>query len=421
MKKSIAILLALVILIAAFPSSVFADAPSAQGTTESEALVAGSNLLTATISEEDIFITAEEAEYIAQRFIADTIAAGLSSWDDETTIVSTVTMYDQTNLGNITAYCVELNAGYIVVSAYAGTENIIFEWSDIASPIYKELDISDSDRIVYTGALEYYKDSGTATLETPDGNFVKRAAISNAFERARDVQNTPCSVLSSIIQERQSVSTAAVITDPFKHADSVYAGPFKYYEHINKWDSSSSSLSLVNMSSFDCKNHCGPTAITNMLKMYGNRFSVSSIKKDSVKEIFNTVLGVGGSKYYFNADIEIGDDIVLGGTVNAWAGAYIKDCFSEYGLNASCTKKDISYDNVKSSLANDHLLYLMVMGHSTYGNHHMVCYAYTRLVSTTTGLYKTYLKVADGWSTSPRYVDLATATSDEYWDAKISR
>lgn len=121
----------------------------------------------------------------------DTIAAGISSWNDDTAIVSTVTMYDQTNLGNLTAYCIELNAGYIVISAYAGAENIIFEWSDVASPIYKEMNISAGDKIVYTGTLEYYKDSGTATLEAPDGRLVERATISNAFESARDVQNTP--------------------------------------------------------------------------------------------------------------------------------------------------------------------------------------------------------------------------------------
>lgn len=63
----------------------------------------------------------------------------------------------------------------------------------------------------------------------------------------------------------------------------------------------------------------------------------------------------------------------------------------------------------------------MVNNHSTYGDHHMVCYAYTRLISETTGLYKTYLKVADGWDTRPKYVDLATVTSDTYWEARISR
>lgn len=63
----------------------------------------------------------------------------------------------------------------------------------------------------------------------------------------------------------------------------------------------------------------------------------------------------------------------------------------------------------------------MVNNHSTYGDHHMVCYAYTRLISETTGLYKAYLKVADGWDTRPKYVDLATVTSDTYWEARISR
>lgn len=420
MKKVLVLVLALIIL-TTLPVCAFADDIMMQSTAISETPISSGSISIGNVEESDMFISLEEAEYIAMRFVADTISAGLSSWDEDTEVTSTATMYDQTAESNITAYCVELNSGYVVISAYIGVENIVLEWSDVALPIYENLDISDGDKIVYVGAFGYYKDSGTNILETLSGTSVEKNQISNRLESARDIRNVPEYVLSSITQTNISVCSGSVITDPYAHANATYAGPFNYYEHINKWDSSSSPLTLINMSRFNCKNHCGPTAITNMLKMYGDRFNISSIKGDTVDELFGSVLWIGNAKYYFNADISIGDDLVLGGTVNAWAGAYIKECFKEYGLTATCTKKTISYSNIKTSLSNDHLLYLMATGHPTYGNHAMACYAYTRLVSSTTGLYKTYLKVADGWSTRPRYVDLATMTSDEYWDATISR
>ena len=50
------------------------------------------------------------------------------------------------------------------------------------------------------------------------------------------------------------------------------------------------------------------------------------------------------------------------------------------------------------------------IGSIMYGNHAVMCFVYARLVSQTTGYYKTYLKIADGWSPAQnRYIDLSTA------------
>lgn len=78
-----------------------------------------------TITEEDIFVTAEVAGYIAQSFMNDTIEAQLSNWDSSTSVTNIVTMYDQTCKDQITAYTVELTQGYIVVSAYLGIDTLI--------------------------------------------------------------------------------------------------------------------------------------------------------------------------------------------------------------------------------------------------------------------------------------------------------
>lgn len=419
MKKTISLVLVLVLLITVLPIGASAIDLTAGETkipiTKGDVDIGNIS----TVDEEDIFVSEEEAGYIAQLFVNDTIEAGVSSWNSDTSIASIVTMYDNTGENNITAYSVEFDKGYVVVSAYLGIENIIIEWSDTASPIYKGMETADSDRIIYLGALACYKDLGDGSMETANGYIVPKVEVANALETARDVGNVPVQILASIVQSKGAETTESIITNPYTHANRNYAGPFKYSSHINKWDTSENHLRVIDMAAFNdygYENHCGPTAITNMLRMYGNRFNVSSIKRLTDYALFTAVVKQGDGKYYFNMDIGS-----LGGTINALTGAYISECFDNYGLDATCTRTDISYDNIRATLLRDRLMDIIVMGHGTYGRHQIVGYAYTRLVSTTTGYYKTYVKIADGWSTSPRYADLATLTSDTYWDVKISR
>ena len=79
------------------------------------------------VETEDLLITYEEAEYIAQFFLRDIVNAGISSWTSRTAIVQGQEMYAPGNSEDLTAYAFELTQGYIVVSAYLGVENIILE------------------------------------------------------------------------------------------------------------------------------------------------------------------------------------------------------------------------------------------------------------------------------------------------------
>jgi hypothetical protein len=78
-----------------------------------------------------------------------------------------------------------------------------------------------------------------------------------------------------------------------------------------------------------------------------------------------------------------------------------------------------TYNNIRSDLNSGNILPLNLVGHPLYNGgtdtrHEVLCYAYTRLYNECNGNYKTYLKIADGWSTVARYVDLATViTYDE--------
>ncbi|WP_312281858.1 hypothetical protein, partial [Oscillibacter sp.] len=375
--------------------------------------VALSKAAIATVTEDDLLVSEDEANYIAQLFVSDLVKSEAVSWNENTDVVRIVPMYDQEN--NTTAYTVELTEGYVVVSAYMGVDNIILEWSDVAEPIYHEFEFEDNERIIYAGQLGYYKDSGLSTLENLDGEQIMRTEIENSLASAKEVENVPTPVLAAIIEEKSAVSRGVFddeIDDPFAHANQYYVGPFSRHDSINKWESNGRTIECHSTSEFSgYKNHCGPTAITNMLIMYGNRYGINTINRKSTQDIFQRVADIGTANlYYVNSDL----GGVIGGTSNTLAAKYTQVCFEEYGIDSGFWRRDLTYDNIVATLEEDYIMYVMLQGHQTYGNHHIVGYAYTHLISSTTGLFKTYLKVADGWTTHPRYIDLASASGDDY-------
>jgi hypothetical protein len=162
--------------------------------------------------------------------------------------------------------------------------------------------------------------------------------------------------------------------------------------------------------------------------MYGNKYSNSAIKNKTGAQVFSAVAVYGAERlYYVNMDVTV-FNYTLGGTFNFATGSYLRNSFADLGVTYSSVDGQyaITYANVKSSLEKGALVYLMLSGHETYDDHHLVCYAYTRLYTEYTNRYKTYLKVSDGWTNSStgnsraRYVDLATVSSgSKYWEVNF--
>ena len=416
MKKVLSIVLSVVMLLSMSVPAFAADI------IESETVVIGGD----SSEREDLFISAELAQEITTLFISDMIAIGEVSWDASTDIVEVIAMYDGTDENNITAYTIELDEGYVVISAYVDVPNVVLEWSDKAEPLYKEFDLAETDQIVYGGSLYYYKDSGNGTLETLTGFTIEQSEVINVLETKYDLANVPTAIVSALVNDNDASlmtttpGSSSVITDPISHADQWYNGPYSCNDYQNHWEENGSTVECHSTSEYrnlgnGFKNHCGPTAITNMLVMYGNRFEVTEINNEDDDDIFLTVANIGTSHlYYINSDA-LG---IIGGTANASADNYILDAFEAYDVSGITVEGrfNINYTNIEISLRNDRLLYLLLDDHDLYGNHHVICYAYTRLVSSTDGSYVTYLKVADGWASTPRYIDIASVNGDKYWE-----
>lgn len=152
-KKSLCTLLSLVTCLTMVSFPVSAKEPARYTITPE---VAGTETAV-VLTDNDLSINEEVAEYIAQFFVEDMMATGQTTWETEPTLVETVPMYDE-NGEDITAYTVELSNGYVVVSAYIDVPNIILEWADEAEPVYSLIDVplSNTGKIVYTGALNYF-------------------------------------------------------------------------------------------------------------------------------------------------------------------------------------------------------------------------------------------------------------------------
>ena len=375
----------------------------------------------ASIKEEDLMIDEETAVEIAKLFLQDMIKIDDVKWTRDTVIIDTVTLFADSSKDEASAYSIKLSEGYIIVSAYIDVPNMILEWSDLATPLHEVFETSERNRYIYTGPLCYYKDCLDGSVEALDGTRIPYEKIKKEKWSQRDVSNVPPEIIDIILNERQdskngtTMRSSGPITNMFIHARELYGGHFSVHDSQNHWGSYLPFHSMAEYSQLGngYENHCGPTAITNMLIMYGQRFNVSSINNTNHHNIFFYFLTIGiANLYYHNTDF-----LVFGGTMNALANNYIQNCFSSYGVTVTCPATFyINYTTVERSLRTDNLLYIMLRGNECYGNHHLVGYAYYRLFNNNYTQSATYIRVADGWDTNARYLDIQSIGSDRFWE-----
>lgn len=287
--------------------------------------------------------------------------------------------------------------------------------------MYASLNIGETDKIVYGGSLYYYKDTGDSTIETLSGTSITRNRATNVLASQHSISNVPASVLAKL-NEIDTASTFASeypIEDPIDHADTWYNGPYTSDSYTNKWENYVTGT-IREMSDFKNRGigyhkHCGPTAITNMILIYDDRYGISGVNASSdYGDVFDTVAAVGrNNMYYINSD-----QLGIGGTANSTADDYIVDAFAEFNVTDIDVlgRYSINYSNVRTSLQDGCLLYAMLNDHDYYGDHHVVGYAYTRLISSSDDSLVTYLKIADGWDPSPRYIDITSSGVGKYWE-----
>ena len=376
-----------------------------------------------------VYISSEEAMLIAKLFVSDALALNDVDWTQDTEIMDVISMYDQSDNPEITAYTVILSQGYVVVSAFGDSSSLIPEWSDKSSPIFTQFNQYDreQDKIIYLGALKYYRDYGNNYVEDLDGNYVEKGILENDIKRSRDISNIPEPVFDLLFSAQYVGSSSdsilgdtpetrdPVIENTIAHANSLYAGPFVCNDYVNNWSSylGINPFLVTADGPATYLARCGPTAIANLFVAYRYRIGGNTSYSEKVN-ILNCVYTVGlNNNFYHSNGASNGAEpgVVVSSTKN-----YLQAMLNEYNLSSATAYGPIpsSYLGIRNWLLNDSLLYLQVWDHNIYGTHAVMCFAYCRLVSQTTGAFKTYLKVADGWTRSEeRFIDLAT-TIQEY-------
>ncbi len=407
----------------------------------------------AQIENADLFVTEEVAEQLALLFIRDMSESGVAAWDETTEPTRVVPMYDETG-ENITAYTVELTAGYVVVSAYVDVPNLFFEWADEAEPVYAGLTESpaglrkargsapSTEKVVYVGPLGYYLDNGTDTLLGEEGEEVPREALSNDFDEFRDIENVTPEAIEMIVESKEEAAenggisplaadntSGGYISDSAAYAKNVYGGGiWKCTAWNNKWESAANFATDKNVYT-SLEGVCGLVAITNIIKMYGNQYNHAEIKEDDNWLVFDRVKEVNyasGHKYYQNP-ATLPEGTLEGGTKGIIADEFIKEVFwKKYGIKVDTYGEHEAYkctlENIKNATTADRLMYVML---STYGKpyskHHLVGYAWARLTenSFSSPRHMYFLKVCDGHYPSSRALDVLRLSNDFYWEVKF--
>lgn len=356
-------------------------------------------------------LTSETAGYFAKFFLRDSLASSSKvydiAWTEQTEIRHMTCLYDTE--GKPSAYCFELStegkdSGYIMVSAYENVYMPILEYADSGQPPYArfpEYYDTETHALIYTGPFGYYQETEDGKLSALDGEAVSRDKV-----------------IDTVTPGESGLSAAAsngdgTIKDPFDYAESRYGGAWVAQEWCNPYEFDLYPKDTMITTDTSEPNACGPVALTNLLTLWGNHRKVKSITSVTPAQRLKQVIQYGKEKRYFKSD----------GTSLFIIKDYEKEIFSKYGvtLEKIYDYKPTSYNQYKRQIEGEGPFLLYFGGHKTYGYHYVLGYAYTRLKSESTGYYKSFVKIRDGWSREGRFVTMdSTFPKGEFFSYVIS-
>lgn len=404
----------------------------------------------AQIENADLFVTEEVAEQLALLFIRDMSESGVAAWDETTEPTRVVPMYDETG-ENITAYTVELTAGYVVVSAYVDVPNLFFEWADEAEPVYADLVESpaglrkarggapSTEKVVYVGPLGYLLDNGTDTLLSAEGEEVPREALSNDFDEFRDIENVTPEAIEMIVESKEEaaenggISPLAAdntpggqISDTVAYLKYIYGSTWKCTSWNNKWESAAHFAIDTDFPGYI--DHCGPVAITNAIKMYSKQYNNSIIRNASDTAVFNKVIAVNNEsnkKYYVPNGMYTGTHMNI-------ANEFIEKSFAKCGVKVLVYGEKMiepkepyrcSIENIKNATTADRLMYIALRkanyGAAYDGDHGVIGYAWACMTDSNFNRDRYFLKISDGRNRSSRALDVQRLYKESYWEIKF--
>ena len=133
------------------------------------------------------------------------------------------------------------------------------------------------------------------------------------------------------------------------------------------------------------KNHCGPTAITNLIITARQKQLGTELSLEEAREIFEKVASMGRHRLIYNRRY---------GTTYLLLWFYVRAAFRKFGNGTlrPAMQHTLSADNARRILSKGSYMLVELFGHPKYGWHQMVIYG-----TDGNGLFI----AADGFSSSP--------------------
>lgn len=167
------------------------------------------------------------------------------------------------------------------------------------------------------------------------------------------------------------------------------------------------------------RQHCGPTALTNLLLTLKNIHSTPELAIETPQSLFVQTARLGRRMLaYYNISL-FGR---FGGTSWFLMGLYLRMALRKYKVNDHVIVHPYSLakgSDVVRQLDKGRLVFLQMLHHPTYKAHDVVAYGYQELKSPQGGKVF-YLKIADGWSRRPRFVAAADLPLCSMWALEVN-
>lgn len=206
-----------------------------------------------------------------------------------------------------------------------------------------------------------------------------------------------------------------VINDPVAHANAWYGGGFRVTEYIDRWRGESEYHTTGEFARIRAKSvlHCGPTAITNLLRSVARRTGNTWIERHSAEDLFEVVASEGSRILaYHNGSWHN----LFGGTSDVLAGYFINKAADAVRMPALAESAPVMIltQQLYQWMREGNLAFLMLHRHECYRNHHVLCNGVIT-VANRDGKQHRYYQIMDGWASRPRYVDERSVIGDLFW------
>lgn len=228
-----------------------------------------------------------------------------------------------------------------------------------------------------------------------------------------------------------------VIGNPVAYNEEKYGGTYRLTERFFPWKGRAAFCTTGQFENLEggLVRHCGPTAVTNLVltlqnagKLDGGRQKAGDKNHNYIQDtlarekqedaVFQRIVSLGKRrKLYWNTNV-LGR---FGGTFDLLAGNYIRSSIKEFSPGTSL-KIGLnllpSAGKAMSALKKGSILYLMLRGNPTYGNHHVICYGYA-IVEGDASDQSVFLLVADGWANRTRYIPADQLGHSAWFEVRV--